>query len=171
MVASRTVAAPCYVCVIAPPATSATAALDYRPFGDRTLREIFQQAASNASESCGVLGRLRYGYYEIAEDFFFSRTLTREAADRLALVPAAIIDCDVFDTETSAVAGVHDALIAFHQNPGKVLYRIARGCHGCPQVHYPGPLITSELKLIHVLEAHLWPTDYSELMANHVNRH
>lgn len=168
MAATKTVAT-CYVCVLAPSATCASEALNYRPFGGLPIRDILTQAVERVRRDCGVLGEPLFNHYDVFEDFFYGQVLTRESAEGLRDVPYAIVDCGVFDCEPSAVVEVQKALLAFHQS-GKMLYHIARA-HSCPKVFLPGPVISSDEHLTNHFEANLWPRQFSELMAKHVDRH
>jgi hypothetical protein len=168
MVVTASVVAPCNVCIFAPSATCESAALNYRPFGQKTIREIFQQASADAL-ACALVDRPLFSRYEVALPWFFAQPLTDEAIDSLQHVPAAIVDCDIFDCESSAIDNVQRALYALSQYPGRSLYLIARrgGCH--PKLIQGGLRATSDTQLIHFLEARLWPGPLTEMMS-HVDR-
>jgi hypothetical protein len=158
--------APCYVATLSPSATSSVTALNWRPFGGQTLREIFATAAENAREAAEPIGSLAFDYYEMSEVFFFGQVLTGDAAERLRHVPSAIVDCAIFETESSAITDARNALLAFASTPGKILYRICR--HGrCPHGIPAGLAVNTDLKLTFVLEAHLWNRDFAEMMGHH----
>jgi hypothetical protein len=169
VVATRTVA-PCYVCILAPEVRCARTALNYQPFGNRPLGAILKAATDSARHSAGVMGALIFDHYEVSEDFFYGETLTSEAVERLASVPSAIVDCDIFHTPTPAAHDAHRALYAFSKIEGKVLYSIKHTDHCSEQVIPPALLINSDIQLIHVLEAHLWSRQFTEMMIHHDRR-
>lgn len=162
--------APCTVCIMAASATSESAALNYRPFDQKSIREIFQQASADAL-ACACIDRPLFSRYEVALPWFFAQPLTEEAIDALQHIPAAIVDCDIFDCESSAIDDVQRALYALSQYPGRSLYLIARkgGCH--PKLIQGGLRATSDSQLIHFLEARLWPGPLTDIYTSYADRH
>jgi hypothetical protein len=158
---------PCYVLVVTASATTSIGALRYRPFGDKSqsLRDIFASAATNAKNG-GVLRDLSYDYYDVSEAFFFGADVTDEVVAKLRDVPSAIVDCDVFSIETPAVIDVRTAIAAFNKKAGKILYKIIANGR-CQDGEHSGLPITSEAKLLSVLEAHLWSHKFAMVAEGH----
>jgi hypothetical protein len=164
MVGPAKVVAACTVCVLAPSATCESAAWDYRPFGQKDIREILQEASTGAL-ACACIDRPLFSRYELSPSYFFGRPLTEEVVAALLTVPAAILDCGIFDCESSAIDDVQRALYALSQYPGRSLYLISRSTSGChPKLIQGGLRATCDTQLIHFLEARLWPGPLTEMV-------